>query len=479
MVCRAILKVGLSLLAVVSAFAQPQRPDTLWTKRYGGLYNEINSALCLTLDNGYLLSGSAYLADLDIITAQLFKTDSLGNLIWARQYGGNQPSIAYDITQTDDNGYLAVGYISMPNRSADVYIVKIESNGDTCWTQSYGGLNDDRARSVHRISDDGFIVAGFTESFGHPGTQDMYLLRLNNNGDTLWTKTYGTLNREQCEVVKVMPSGGFIFAGLNDIVRTDMDGDTIWTRKIDADRVILSMCLAQEGGIIITGTTQSGGPYGGIYVERFADSGDSVWMYNYPINQNDYARPVSITYAAGGGYILTGEGAPECQGMEYFTDIYIWRIDTNGILLWYDCYNLTENDESMAILPTSDGGYAISGQTHTPGRAFDMFLIKTRPDPLDVPSDHIATIPMKLEISAYPNPFNSSTTIVFSISQAAAVKLNIYNLIGDRVCSLVDEWLVPGTYRARFDGEALSSGVYFCRMETGTVARTRKIVLMK
>jgi len=459
------------------AVAQPERPDTLWTKRYGGLYTEECLAMCRTPDGGYLLSGLVFDPD---VSAQFFRTDSLGNLIWSRRYGGDSSyAVAYDVTPTQDGGYLAVGYIAPmgPPWDSDIYLIRLNENGDTLWTKTWGTPDNDKAHSLKLLSDSGFIVAGYRQYSSNPW--DMYVLRLDENGDTLWTRTYITLDTDACRVIEVMPDGGFVLAGWGNIVRINALGDTLWTKDVSSlDIAIYDVFVTQNGDVIATGNADVGGPwFSNFFLARFTDSGDTVWTRIYEGEYDAYA--MSIAPAPGGGYVITGSGEPECEGMDYFTDVYSWRTDEDGNVLWSGCYNLTERDEPVDIIATSDGGYTIAGQTHTPGMAYDMFLIKTRPDPLDVPPDHIPTIPTRLELSAYPNPFNSSTTIVFSISQAATVKLNVYNLIGDPVCTLVDNWLVPGTYRARFDGEALSSGVYFCRMEAGREVRMQKMVLMK
>jgi len=457
------------------AVAQPERPDTLWTKRYGGPNTEECSAMCRTQDGGYLLAGLVYDPT---VTTQFFRTDSLGNLIWSRRYGGDSSyTMASDVTPTQDGGYLVVGYIAPmgPPWYSDIYLIRLNDNGDTLWTKTWGTQDRDRANTVISLSDGSFIVAGYTEYTDNP--MDMYVLKLDENGDTLWTRIYVTPETDACRVTKVMPNGDLLLAGWGDIMRINAMGDTLWTKKFTG-LSIYSMYIGPDNEIIVSGRASVGAPwYDNLFLARLSESGDTVWTRVY---RGEYdASAVSIAPAPGGGYVMTGEGEPECEGEEYFTDVYIWRTDESGNLLWNGCYNLTENDESMAILPTSDGGYAIAGQTHTPGRAFDMFLIKTRPDPLDVPSDHIPTIPTRLELSAYPNPFNSTTKIEFTLPVTQRVSLQIYDVLGREVAVLLNEMKTAGEHRVRFDGEALSSGVYFCRMEAGTATRTQKIVLMK
>jgi hypothetical protein len=130
--------------------------------------------------------------------------------LWTRTYGGSNHDYARSVQQTPDGGYIVAGYTaSFGAGGSDFYLVKINSQGDTLWTRTYGGSNGEEARSVQQTADGGYIVAGFTYSFG-AGLSDFYLVKTNSLGDTLWTRTYGGSRSELAYCVQQTADGGYI-----------------------------------------------------------------------------------------------------------------------------------------------------------------------------------------------------------------------------------------------------------------------------
>jgi hypothetical protein len=117
----------------------------------------------------------------------------------------------FSVQQTSDSGYVVAGYKNSGNY--DVYLVKTNASGDTLWTRTYGGTYEDEALSVQQTSDRGYILAGKTNSFEVGGNYDVYLVRTNASGDTLWTRTYGGSDDERGNFVQQTSDGGYIIAG--------------------------------------------------------------------------------------------------------------------------------------------------------------------------------------------------------------------------------------------------------------------------
>lgn len=133
--------------------------------------------------------------------------------LWMRTYGGADWDEGHSVQQTTDNGYIIAGYTcSFGAGGADVYLIKIDANGDSIWTRTYGGTADDGGWSVQQTSDGGYIITGVTNSFG-AGADDVYLIKTNANGDTLWTKTYGEADDDLSYSVQQTADGGYIVAG--------------------------------------------------------------------------------------------------------------------------------------------------------------------------------------------------------------------------------------------------------------------------
>lgn len=168
---------------------------------------DTGSAVQQVSDGGYIITGTfggAYL--------YLVRVDATGDTVWTRRFGASDRVYGESGDATSDGGYVAAGMVSGVRQRFDVYIVRTNPSGDLAWTKTYGGSDDDRARSVQQTVDGGYIVVGYTESFG-AGSQDVYLLRLNAAGDTIWSKTYGGEGYDMGHSVKEVCGGGFVIAG--------------------------------------------------------------------------------------------------------------------------------------------------------------------------------------------------------------------------------------------------------------------------
>jgi len=185
--------------------------DTLWTKIYGGAEDDKGNSVQQTFDGGYIIAGyKEAFGDADIY---LIKTDSLGDALWTETYGSYKHDCGYSVQQTTDGGYIITGTTeSFGAGKRDVYLVKTDESGDILWTKTCGGTNDEKAYSVEQTLDGGYIVVGFTKSFGE-GWEDVYLIKTDSNGDTLWTKTYGGTLQDFGRSVKQTTDGGYIIAG--------------------------------------------------------------------------------------------------------------------------------------------------------------------------------------------------------------------------------------------------------------------------
>ncbi|MBI4722918.1 MAG: T9SS type A sorting domain-containing protein [Candidatus Stahlbacteria bacterium] len=132
---------------------------------------------------------------------------------WTKTYGGDGGDCGYSVQETKDSGFIITGYTySFGAGSFDVYLIKTNSEGDTLWTRTYGGDGWDWGYSVQETKDGGFIIAGNTYSFG-VGEDDVYLIRTNSAGDTLWTKTYGGDKEDGGYSVQETKDSGFIITG--------------------------------------------------------------------------------------------------------------------------------------------------------------------------------------------------------------------------------------------------------------------------
>lgn len=228
--------------------------DTIFTRNYGGSHSEEGYAISLTNDNGYILAGHSTSDDIDVSTnnggydAWLVKIDSAGNILSENSIGGSEDESFYDVIQTSDGGFAFTGKskssdgdISENNGNEDLLIVKTDENGNLQWQKTYGGSETDEGQSIVQTSDNGYLVAGYTNStdgdvFGNHGNYDCWLLKLNPNGDTIWTKCLGSSGADRAYSVLETYDHNIIIAGhagADDGDATDNNGmEDVWVVKL-------------------------------------------------------------------------------------------------------------------------------------------------------------------------------------------------------------------------------------------------------
>lgn len=199
--------------------------DTLWTKSYDeSQFNLRIFSLQSTTDGGYITAGSAQNTFSQDADAFLVKLDSSGNVEWSKTYGQSSYDYAQMAIQTADGGYaIAAVTYSFGAGLADYYLIKTDSNGNIEWSRTYGGQSDDRSESVGQLPDSGYLFIGESASFSQ-GTFDIYMVRTDLNGDTLWTKVLNGPDNNQGYSLVLTNDGGFAIAGqwLNQQVSNDV-----------------------------------------------------------------------------------------------------------------------------------------------------------------------------------------------------------------------------------------------------------------
>src|SRR5437773_2015502 len=118
-------------------------------------------------------------------------------------------SYGYSIQQTSDGGYIIAGFTIILGAGYNVYLIKTDINGDTLWTKTFGGTLDDYGEFVQQTTDGGYIITGYTLSFG-AGNNDVYLIKTDSTGSLLWSKTFGGTDDDRGYSVQQTTDGGYI-----------------------------------------------------------------------------------------------------------------------------------------------------------------------------------------------------------------------------------------------------------------------------
>ena len=241
-----------------------------WDKTFGGASDEWAYSVQQTADGGYILAGNTYSYGAGGSDFWLVKTDSIGTMQWDRTFGGTGYDYAYSVQQTADEGYILTGITnSYGAGNWDFWLVKTDSNGTEQWNKTFGGADEDRSYSVKQTSDGGYILAGFTGPYA--ADSDAWLVKTDSNGTELWNTTFGGLGRDEAHSVLQTPDGGYILAGFTCsygaggadvwLVKTDSNGTELWNTTFGGTSGDLAYSIQQttDGGYIIAGVTYSYG----------------------------------------------------------------------------------------------------------------------------------------------------------------------------------------------------------------------------
>ncbi|MDD2891066.1 MAG: T9SS type A sorting domain-containing protein [bacterium] len=444
---------------------------------------------------------------------------------WIKAFGGSGNETGYCVQQTKDDGYIILGRTtSFGAGKSDVWLVKVDNNGDTLWTKAFGDTTWEAGYFIEELQDSGFIITGIDDS--------VFLIRTNSAGNTLWTKTYkNTIAGAQGQCVHQTNDGGFILVDENAwLIRTNFSGDTIWTKTYERNGYDISSFVAQQTfdrGFIIMANIQSGDEYN-VIIFKTDSLGDTMWTKTYDNVKGYWGEQTSDS-----GFIITGYTSSFGSGG---TDVYLIRTDKNGNKQWSKPFGGYADDKGNSVQQTFDSGFIITGSTESYGvGGLDIWVIKADKDGkkmwdktfggtgtsfevgyfvrqvkdsgfIVVGEDNnwdVELIKMGKETAVeekyfskgqfqlyqnYPNPFINKTTIRFTymgidLSDNHA-ELKIYDILGRIIKSFHLVCNSATNYEVDWDGTnnlgvKVKSGIYFYRVETSNGVLSKKMYLAK
>ncbi|MCP4632990.1 MAG: T9SS type A sorting domain-containing protein [candidate division Zixibacteria bacterium] len=322
-----------------------------------------------------------------ILLVFCFFTDAPAqDTLWTRTYGGGENDWGVNIIHTDDNGFAILSFTnSFGNGDEDIWLIKTNEDGDTIWTKTYGGIGSESAVNFRQTSDGGFIIVGWTSTYGN-GDLDLWLIKTNEQGDTVWTKTYGGVEEDLGWDIRVLDDGYIIGGGTKSfgsgdsdfwLLRTDLNGDTLWTRTYGEydEECCNRIQLTSDGGYILAGYKRF--PNGlDAWLVKTDENGDPLWTRTYGGDDSDAATGIDVT--EDGGFIICGGTESYGHGER---DLWLIKTDSEGNTIWSKTLGGSQQDEGYFAFQTSDGGYVASGQTYSFGAGeSDIYLIRLDPN---------------------------------------------------------------------------------------------------
>ena len=294
--------------------------DIVWSKSYGGNLDDYCYSIQETTDSCFILAGSTESFGLGIRNVYLIKVSSIGDTLWTKTFGDSTLAGAFDVRETLDKGFIITGYtFSTIGGDADIFLIKTNTNGNIIWQKAYGGNKNEYGYSVTQTADEGYIITGSTESYGE-GNQDVFLIKTDSLGNLQWSNSYGGASFEEGNSVIQLHNRGFLIvgytrsfgAGWEDVyvIRTDSLGVMMWSKVYGGlnGEIGKDIKLCGDDGYIITGGTRSFGVGNyNLYAIKIDSMGESgCHQLNSATIMNSDTTSVSLlTFEAGHGAIIT------------------------------------------------------------------------------------------------------------------------------------------------------------------------------
>ncbi|QOD59851.1 hypothetical protein H9I45_10875 [Polaribacter haliotis] len=334
-----------------------------WKKNFGGSEDDRAADIIQTKDGNFAILGYTRSSDGNVTSNAgfqdfwLLKITSTGNLLWQKTYGFSGADYGTSLLETNDNGFLITGVLDVSasggqgnakssgskHAGGDYWVIKTDNSGTLEWSKYYGGSFTDAPLGVVKTADNGYILAGSSDSNdfnikNNKGTYDFWVIKISETGDLLWEKSFGGSEIDEARAITATNDGNFIVVGD--------------TRSSDKD-------VAKNNGAA------------DVWIVKIAPNGEIIWEKTIGGTSFDVARSVSKTQD--NGFIVAGSSRSLDNGFSNNgqNDALVLKVDKNGKLLWqktiggseidflYDVVEL-DNKSIIAVGESSSADFNIS-----------------------------------------------------------------------------------------------------------------------
>jgi len=456
-----------------------QQPDSLWEYHYGGTLDDQGFYAIEGEKGEYIVVGKTKSNSNGGYDAYILKLDAQGTIIWEKSYGGPNEEQIVSICPALYGGYVITGYVL-----SDVWLLWISEDGDSLGSVTYGGPSSDQGLCIIPNIDQGYTVSA-TYGTGFTMGDQVWLMKLDLAGDTVWTRKYGGQSQDYGEEVIQTSDGGYIIAGRSYTtavpeasdawaIKTNANGDTTWTRKYGGNDEDNFNCVAEtDDGYVFAGITRSFGPgIYAVYAVRTDDKGDTLWTRTYGGTGVNLCFDIDETDE--GNFVLSGY----TNSFGSSNDTYLLEIDPAGNLIWEASYGHPEANEIIyGCQATSDGGFIATGRTtYYSAYKEEVIVLKLGP-PGSGTEDHL--ISRNPWLTVFPNPVTSSMTIRFENPGPAPTSLEIFNAMGQSVRKLIDDEMIMGQKEVKLDAGNFTPGIYYISLKDLKRCESQRIIVIR
>lgn len=371
-------------------------PLPLWTQQhYPGDFSEVYTDAFERTSSGFIVTGTTPLPTRFVFSdVILVKTDINGDSLWKKTFGGERNELSKRVIENNEGEFVFTAATeSFSVGGYDIWVVKTDSNGDTIWTKTYGGATDDIPEWIEQTDDRGYIITGRTNSFGAGGS-DLFLLKLDIDGNDEWFVTHGGTGEEVGYEVHATIDGGYVVAGGTSasgagssdiyVLNTDNSGAEIWSYVVggpDFDEA-RSVKLLSSGNFVVGASLNSPNNTDLFIFELRGGDGALVWSNTFDKGQYEFCTSILVD---DDGYMLAGSTGPTPDGNDQFLLV---KTDFDGLPRSIAEYGTDSTNFCHSARNTADDGVILSGSNHDEG-----YLVKIGDDgTLPCPSPDSVTV---------------------------------------------------------------------------------------
>lgn len=461
--------------------------DTLWVQRYNSPFNSTDNATSLDVDTSgnIYVAGSSWSPDFLNNRWVTLKYNSGGTLLWSSTfYAGGYANIAFSIA-ADGLGNAYVLGVQGTTFSGHYLVIKYNSTGDTVWTRSLGANTRTLAKKVLVDNSGNIYITGLNNN-------DIYTVKLNSSGDTLWSADYNGSgnNTDQPNDMFVDDNGNLYLTGFSRqgttygsedyiTIKYNSSGIQQWARLYNGPGNFYdearSIYVDSVKNVFVTGVSYGSGSGYDYETIKYDSSGNLIWSQRFNGIANNTDIGTAIRVDRSGNTIMGGITKSSAN-----YNLGILKYNSSGIQQWVAQYNTTTDSSNSTCLMSLDnlGNVYIGSTTLENGTDYDILLAKYS-DLIGI-SKNKNQIPNSFELGQnYPNPFNPETIIKYSLPKDEHVNIRIYNLLGSKISTLINDFKKAGNYFVKFDASKYASGIYFYEMTAGEFKAIKKMAIVK
>ncbi|HBE41835.1 MAG TPA: hypothetical protein DDW27_11645 [Bacteroidales bacterium] len=473
------------LVTIPSLF--PQAPDTLWTRTFGGPGYDVARGIALMEDGGFLVAGTTKWDADKPNSVWVFKVDADGNMLWERNIGrqffgqwGNS------LKPTLDGGFVVAGTAMNDHGYSDVYIIKLDHEARSGWGYTFGNdFENTMGYDAVGTLDSGIFAVG--RQTINKASSTVYQVKTFDTGIRMFTNIFDWgLHCEATAVSRTFDEGyivtGSVRPGGMDLTvgiflqKLNMfgleEGFTLSTWS--GDQYGNSVQQTADSGYIVAGYLWDISPYNkDLLLVRYDSWGNELWMKNYGHGRYTVNEAAYVEELPDGGFIVCGVTAKRSF------DMWVLRTDSQGDTLWTKAIGDTYKEEyACQILALPDGGYIVAGERKIDSRNYDAYIVRLGPEgPISSAGSAPAPPPDFALYQNFPNPFSSETTISYQINEPGVVNVMVYNVLGQVVGTLVNEWRDAGYHTFQWNAGGITGGVYLYCMRVNGRQKIRRMIV--